>query len=163
MHLAVLLCVVACIQGDTDVGEVTQARWSVEWSTDHARTYYFNRHTGDSSWEEQLEESGFEEQSLITPGWKDCTAEAASLFSSGGLQRVWRRLTKERHPDKGGSTESFHAITEAREFLRSPLRFFAYRQLNEMPPVDLHPLGSSSAIAAGLARRVQAAVTMREG
>ena len=155
-----LLCISLAVMG-------THARWSIEWSAEHSRQYYFNRRTGESSWETQHnDESAVEskDEDGEPTGWRDCTLDAESLFSSGGLQRAWRRLSRAAHPDKGGTTESFQAITEARDYLRSPLRFFAHRQLHGASPTDMLPLGGRvPTTSASLAQRVHAAVEMRDG
>lgn len=53
--------------------------------------------------------------------WRDCTGRAPS---GAELQRAYRRLAKDAHPDKTGSNEKFHALDTAQKQLKSsPLQY----------------------------------------
>jgi len=54
--------------------------------------------------------------------WTDCTADASS--HSLALRHAWLSRALSQHPDKGGSAEGFMIAKEAREHLRSDLRYF---------------------------------------
>ena len=110
--------------------------WSEAWSTEHDRKYYFDDESGESAW--ILPQSAQSEPPLAAPsasqrgelGWSDCTQSATALFSGGGLQRAWRRIARGLHPDKGGTAEAFQSASETRDYLKSPLRYFAYRAMH---------------------------------
>ena len=109
---------------------VAVAAWTTEWSAKHGRQYYFNPEDGESSWTlpPAVTTSATTSATASTrEGWFDCTSEVASVFGAGGLQRAWRKMARDQHPDKGGSSDSFQSLTETRDFLRSPMRFFAHR------------------------------------
>ena len=125
----------------------SSAGWSVHWSDDHHRSYYFADETGDSSW--TLPPGASLQPPPAPPavptGWVDCTADAAGLFggSASTLQRVWRHMVRSSHPDKGGTAEAFTRIGEARDYLSSPLRYFAHRTLHShLDPARRRPLRS---------------------
>ena len=105
--------------------------WSTEWSAEHGRHYYFNAKDGEASWTPPPASSeaatSTAASSTTHEGWFDCTHDARSVFGAGGLQRAWRKMARDQHPDKGGSSGGFQSLTETRDFLRSPMRFFAYR------------------------------------
>ena len=133
--------------------------WSEEWSEEHGRKYFWEAKSGEASW--RLPPSatlGQPLQSLpaneLPVGWRDCTEDAASLFSGGVLQRAWRRMARELHPDKGGSSSAFQAATESRDYLKSPLRYFAFSALHDTR--RRHPLVLFEAVGdAALVRTVR--------
>ena len=107
--------------------------WSEMWSVEHERNYFWNAEDGSASWR-------LPAGATIAPappplvekqGWSDCTADVATLFDGGALHRAWRRIAAGLHPDKGGSSSGFQSATEVRDYLKSPLRFFAYRALHD--------------------------------
>lgn len=51
--------------------------------------------------------------------WGYCSV----MPGGAALKRAWRRLTLEHHPDKGGSSEHFQALTQHREGLSSVLQW----------------------------------------
>ena len=109
------------------------ALWNEHWSEEHSTAYYFETERGESSWERPPIEAvpPPPPQPTVVEGWSDCSEQAAALMDGGGkgVQRAWRRMSRERHPDKGGTADAFQSLGEVREFLRSPLRYFAWRTL----------------------------------
>ena len=113
--------------------------WSKLWSDEHGRAFFWDASRAVASWSlpngESLSPPAAPPPAALQ-GWSDCTADAAALYSGGGLQRAWRRRALSLHPDKAGSAGGFQAATEARDYLRSPSRYFAYRALHaERPPL----------------------------
>lgn len=115
---------------------VVLASWSEIYSEEHSRVYYFDAESGESAWalppSASLTPPSPPAAAVEEEGWRECTADAASIFGGGGLQRAWRKIALEKHPDKaGGSSDAFRSSTETRDFLKSPLRYFAYRALHD--------------------------------
>ena len=113
--------------------------WTELWSDEHNRTYFWNAEAGEAAWRLP---PGAELHSAPPPppmaaaeeprqGWADCTSDAAGLFNGGALQRAFRSIARTAHPDKGGSATAFQSATATRDFLKSPLRFFAHRALHD--------------------------------
>lgn len=108
--------------------------WTQLMSEEHGQHYYFDSSTGESSW--MLPAGAIISELLPRPlekelqGWSDCTSEASVLFSGSALRHAWRRSSVRNHPDKGGSSESFQAATEAKEYLKHPLRYLAFHTLH---------------------------------
>eukprot|EP01048_Picozoa_sp_COSAG05_P022466 COSAG05_NODE_4506_length_1485_cov_1.512266_1_plen_400_part_10 len=63
-------------------------------------------------------------------GWADCSGTAPDARS---VQRAWRRLSMDSHPDKaGGSGEHFQDLTELRNVLKHPEQFQIFKLLRNM-------------------------------
>lgn len=130
------------------------ARWTKQWSEEHSTVYYFDMAHGETSWEHP--DGVLEEDAEPTPaaieGWRDCTMEAQQVFRENGLKRAWRLMVRESHPDKGGSDHHFQGLTDVRDYLRSPLRFFAWKTLHHFgsQPHALAPFGSPADFTASL-------------
>ena len=128
------------------------ARWTKQWSEEHSTAYYFDTAHGESSWEKPdgvlLDaEPDAEPTPAAVEGWTDCTMEAQQVFRTSGLKRAWRLMARESHPDKGGSGDRFQGLADVRDYLRSPLRFFAWKTLHHASsqPHALAPFGSPAA------------------
>jgi hypothetical protein len=111
---------------------IAATAWSERWSEEHNRTYYWDADTGEAAWRRPLGVALSNSLPEVEQheGWADCTADAAALFNGGALQRAWRSLVRTSHPDKGGSSAAFQSATATRDFLKSPLRYFAHRTLH---------------------------------
>lgn len=136
--------------------------WTELWSEDHQRNYYWNAEAGEAAWRLP---PGAELGMPPTPptpaaaepqGWADCTTDAAALFNGGALQRAYRSIARTAHPDKGGSASAFQSATATRDFLKSPLRFFAHRALHDdgrrHALMDFEATGGESIVRGGRAR-----------
>ena len=134
--------------------------WTRLWSEEHARIYFFDANSGEAVWQlpaEATASAPSPQPPSSSEGWADCTEDTAAIFGGTGLQRAWRRASIRSHPDKGGSSEAFQAASAARDYLKSPLRYFAFRALHDDRP--LHPLGSwRNDTAPPLVRRASASV-----
>ena len=129
-----------------------------QWSEEHGRAYYWDSDAGEATWTRPTDYVDAAEPAIAASdgdgdhGWTDCTSDAAAIFSGGALQRAWRRVVLDSHPDKGGSTSAFQSATETRDFLKSPLRYFTYRTLHERRARRLtafDELANSSALVRG--------------
>ena len=65
------------------------------------------------------------------------------------------------HPDKGGSADGFQQVTAVRDFLRSPMRFFAHRVLHGTPPARMLPLGAADDASLSVVRSLSRVIHTR--
>lgn len=113
---------------------VMTTSWVEKFSEEHSRHYYWDGGSGEAAW---ILPSGatLQPNDTMAPtepeGWADCTADATALFGGGALQRAYRSIARAAHPDKGGSAADFQSATATRDYLKSPLRFFAHRALHD--------------------------------
>lgn len=72
-------------------------------------------------------------------GWLDCSGSAPDARS---VQRAWRRMALQSHPDKTGSSssEGFEEMTKLRDALKDPDKFQIHRLLNGL--AELRPFGT---------------------
>jgi hypothetical protein len=115
--------------------------WSLNWSREQKRQYYFNHMDGESTWTrpndpvlsaEEVQVWMSNQTALLQAqeGWSECSGAAMRLSDSSGLRRAYRELSRRAHPDKGGSSEEFDTLSQTRNYLKSPLRYLAYRALH---------------------------------
>ena len=82
-------------------------------------------------------------------GWVDCSGSAPDARS---IQRAWRRLSLDYHPDKAGrpghrgqtDPSKFADMTELRDALKEPDRYQLFKLLQNLHrPADIRPYGET--------------------
>lgn len=92
----------------------------------------------------------------LATGWADCSGTAPDAHS---VQRAWRRLSRESHPDKvGGDGAQFEDMTALRDALKQPDQFQLHKVLHNLTaltPFGQHAIEGPAHVATGNAEVVQ--------